>query len=140
MFRYTCFKERIFMAASGIYLFNLFLLSCKRESKTVALLRMSPNVFLETSKVFVWPHLHHCDITHDQAYKLAVHKKLQSFQFNAFLAVTGIIRGISREKLHQELGLELLQLSRWYKELCCFVKIYNSNCPDYFLIPTLHRP
>ena len=106
LFRYTCFRERIFMAASGIYLFNLFLLSCKRESKTVALLRMSPNVFLETSKVFVWPHLHHCDITHDQAYKLAVHKKLQSFQFNAFLAVTGIIRGISREKLHQELGLE----------------------------------
>ena len=49
--------------------------------------------------------------------------------------------GTSREKLHQDMGLQSLQLRRWYREFCCFVKIYSSNHRDYFLIPTLrdHR-
>ena len=35
LLRYTYFKKRIFLATSAIYLFSLFLLSCKRVSKTV---------------------------------------------------------------------------------------------------------
>ena len=34
-------------------------------------------------------------------------------QYNAALAITGAIRGTSREKLYQELGLESLQKRRW---------------------------
>ena len=69
---------------------------------------------------------------------LSFHQKLESIQYNAALALTGPIRGSSREKLYQELGLEPLQLWRWYRKLCCFYKIYNKQAPGYLteLIPT----
>ena len=41
-----------------------------------------------------------------------VKKKLESIQYNAALAIAGDIRGSSKEKLCQELGLESLQ-QRW---------------------------
>ena len=58
--------------------------------------------------------------------------------WNAALALTGAIRGSSREKFYQELGLESLQLRRWYRKLCCFYKIYNKQAPSYLteLIPS----
>ena len=34
-------------------------------------------------------------------------------QYSATLAITGAIRGTSREKLYQELGLESLQKRSW---------------------------
>ena len=53
-------------------------------------------------------------------------QKMETIQYNAALAVTGAIRGSSREKLYQELGLETLQQRRWYRKLCCFYKILKS--------------
>ena len=126
------------MAASVIYLFNLFFLPCKRVSKTVGVLQKFSNVFPRASKLFVRTHLDHRDIIHDQVYNFAFHQKLQPFQCNASLSITDTTRGTCREK-YQELSLESLQLSRRYRELCCFIKIYNSKYPDYFLIPTLNR-
>ena len=38
---------------------------------------------------------------------------METIQYNAALAITGAIRGSSREKLYQELGLETLQQRRW---------------------------
>ena len=40
------------------------------------------------------------------------HDRLESVQYNACLAITGAIRGTTKEKLHQELGLESLRLQR----------------------------
>ena len=37
------------------------------------------------------------------------HQKLESIQYNATLAMAGAIRGSSREKHYQELGLESLK-------------------------------
>lgn len=34
---------------------------------------------------------------------------IESIQYNAALAIAGAITGTSREKIHSELGLELLQ-------------------------------
>ena len=34
---------------------------------------------------------------------------METIQYNAALAITGAIRGSSREKLYQELGFETLQ-------------------------------
>ena len=42
---------------------------------------------------------------------------MESIQYNAALATTGAIRGYSREKLYQGLGLESLQQRRWYRKL-----------------------
>ena len=47
------------------------------------------------------------------------------------LAITDAIRGSSREKLYQELGLEALQQRRWYRKLCCFYKMLKSQSPKY---------
>ena len=69
---------------------------------------------------------------------MSFHQKLQLIQCNPALALTGAIRGSSREKLYQELGLESPQLQRWYRKLYCFYRIYNKQAPDYLteLIPT----
>ena len=42
-------------------------------------------------------------------YNKTFHQKLESVQYNACLALSEAIRGSSREKLYQELGLESLQ-------------------------------
>ena len=47
------------------------------------------------------------------------------------MAITGAIKGSSREKLYQELGLETLQQRRWYRKLCCFYEILKSRSPKY---------
>ena len=60
-------------------------------------------------KAFIRPYLDYEDIIYDKAYKESFHQKLESIQYNAALAITGTIRGPSREKLYQELGLESLQ-------------------------------
>ena len=56
---------------------------------------------------------------------------MESIQYNACLAITGAIRGTSREKAYQELGLESLQLCRWYRKLCLFYKVFKNEHPKY---------
>ena len=62
---------------------------------------------------------------------------MESIQYNACLAITGAIRDTSREKIYKELGLESLQLRRWYRKLCLFYKVFNNEDPKYLfhLIP-----
>ena len=48
-------------------------------------------------KCFIRPHLNYGDITYDQAYNLPFHQKLELIQYHATLALTGAIRGSSRE-------------------------------------------
>ena len=112
-------------------------------SKTIGLLLKLQNILprpalLTTYKCFIRPYLDYGDITYDQAYNLSFHQKLESIQYNAAFALTWAIRGSSREKLYQELGLESLHLRQWYKKLCCFYKIYNKQALGYLteLIPT----
>ena len=111
--------------------------------KTIGLLLKLQNILprpalLTIYKCFIRPHLDYGDIIYDQACKVSFHQKLESIQYNTALALTGEIRGSSREKLYQELRLEPLQLRRWYRKLCCFYKIYNKQAPGYLteLIPT----
>ena len=56
-------------------------------------------------------------------------KKIQSIQHNPTSATTGAIRGRSREKNYQEIGLKSLQQRRWYRKLCLFFKILKNQCP-----------
>ena len=68
---------------------------------------------------------------------MSFHQKLEFIQYNACFAITGAIRSASKEKLYQELGLESLQLRRWYRELGMSYKIFKSKSPQYLfmLIP-----
>ena len=63
-------------------------------------------------KAFVRSRLDYGDILYDQVFNNSFHDRLESIQYNACLAITGAIRGTSREKLYQELGLEPLRLRR----------------------------
>ena len=85
-----------------------------KVNKTIGLLRKLQNILphgplLTICKSFVRPHRDYCDVIYDQHYNNSFHSKLQSLQYNAALAITSVIRGSSREKLYQELGLESLQ-------------------------------
>ena len=89
-------------------------------------------------KAFVRPYLDYGDVIYDEGYNEAFHKILESIQYNAWLALSRTIRGSSREKLYQELGLESLQRRRWYRKLSLFYKIFKERKPVYFfnLTPT----
>ena len=94
-----------------------------KVNKTIGLLRKLQNILprgslLTIFKSFVRPHLDYGDVIYDQSYNNTFHQKMESIQYNAALAITGAIRGSSREKLYQELGLESLQQRRWYRKLC----------------------
>ena len=92
-------------------------------------------------KAFVRPLLDYGDIIYDQAHNASFHQKLESLQYNACLAITGAIRGSSREKLYQELGFESLQQRRWYRKLCSFYKVFKNEIPGYlFNIVPIRNP
>ena len=63
------------------------------------------------------PHLDYGDVIYDEAYNKTFHRKLESIQYNVCLALSGVIRGLSIERLYQELGLGFLQRRRWYSKL-----------------------
>ena len=43
--------------------------------------------------------------------------------------------GTSREKIYHELGLDSLQLRRWYRKLCLFYKVFKKEHPKYLFNP-----
>ena len=67
---------------------------------------------LTVYKSFIRPHLDYGDVIYDCAFNESFQNKLESVQYNAALAITGAIRGSTREKLYQELGLESLKSRR----------------------------
>ena len=73
------------------------------------------------------PHLDYGNMIYDETYSETFHQKLESFQYNACLALSGAIRGSSGEKLYHELDLESLQRQNWYRKLCLFYKIFKEN-------------
>ena len=113
-----------------------------KVNKTIGLLLKLQNILqgselLTLYKIFIRPYIDYGDIIYDQAYNASFHQKLELLQDNAFLAITGAIRGTSKEKLYEELGLNSLQLRHWYRKLSCFYKLFNSKHLHYFfkLIP-----
>ena len=114
-----------------------------KVNKTIGLLPKLHNILprsglLTIKKRFSRPHLDYGDIIYDQAYNASFHQKLELLQYNACLAKTGAIRGTSRKKLYEELGLESLQLRLWLRKQSCLYKLFNSEHPYYLfkLIPS----
>ena len=50
-------------------------------------------------KAFIRPHLDYADIIYDNPNNMNICNKIESLQYNAVLATTGAIRGLSKEKL-----------------------------------------
>ena len=98
-----------------------------KVNKTIGLLHklqnlLSRSTLITVYKAFVRPHLDYGDILFDETYNSSFREKLESIQYNACLALTGAIRGSSKEKLYQELGFESLRIRRWYRKLRLFTK------------------
>ena len=113
-------------------------ISTRKGNKAVAVLRKFQNILprsalLTIYKCFVRTHLDYGNIICDHAFSNSFHQKIEFLQYNTALVITGAIRGTSREKIYQELGLESLQQRRWYRKLCLVFKIYKNQCPKYLL-------
>ena len=113
-----------------------------KTNKMIGLLKKLSNLLPRQAlvtiyKAFIRPHLDYGDVLYDQAFNNSFHTKMESIQYNACLAITRAIRGMSREKIYQELGLEPLQLCCWYRKLCLFYKVFKNEHPEYLfhLIP-----
>ena len=105
--------------------------------KTIGLLRKFQNflprkLLLTIYKSFIRPHFDYGDIIYDQTYNTSFHQRLESLQYNVALAITGAIRGTSKEKLYNELGLESLQNRRWYRKLSFLYKVIPNQSPYLF--------
>ena len=94
---------------------------------------------LSICKIFLKPYLDYCDVIYDKSHNEKLTVTLQFTQYNAALA--GAIKGTSKEKLYNELGLEYLKGRRWVRGLCLFHKIYSLKSPKYVynLIPSVNR-
>ena len=74
-----------------------------KVNKTIGIIHKLQNVLprlalLTIYKSFIRPYLDYGDIIYDKAFNESFHKKLESLQYNAALAITGAIRGSSTEK------------------------------------------
>ena len=72
------------------------------------------SALLTIFKAFIRPHLDYGDIIYDQAYNATFRQKMELLQYNACLALPGAIRGTSKEKLYEVLGLDSLHYRRCY--------------------------
>ena len=103
-----------------------------KQTKKIGLLWKVPNLLPRQALVtiykgFVRPHLDYVDVLYDQVFNNSFHAKMESIQYNACLAITGAIRGTSREKIYQELGRKFLQLCRRYRNLYLFYKVFKNE-------------
>ena len=109
---------------------------CSKFNKGIGIIKKLQNTLprqalLTIYKSFVRPHLDYGDIIYDQPYNDSFCQKLESYQYNAALAITGAIRGTSKTKIYNELGLESLRFRRYFRRLCTFFKIKQTEMPSY---------
>ena len=71
------------------------------------------------------------DVIYAQPNNYGLLEKIEFVQYNVALTITGAIRGISKVKLYQELGLDFLQDKRWMKLLYYLHIIVPLKLPTY---------
>ena len=116
-----------------------------KVNKKIGLLRISQLMLPRHSLItiyetFVRPHLDYGDAIFDRAFNQSFHQRFESIQYNAAIAVTGVIRGTFSQKLFQELGLETLKSRRWFRKLYLIYKVLHSKSPSYIFKLTLFLP
>ena len=74
---------------------------------------------------------------YDKAYNEPFKSNLESVQYSAALAITSAIKGSSRKKLYQELGLESFSMRRCYIKLSLLLfKIIKTESPPSLELST----
>ena len=115
-----------------------------KTRKITGLIKMLQPIIPRTAlltiyKSFLRPHLDYGDVIYDRLFNESFQSKLESARYNVALAIKRAIKGSSREKLYQELGLESLKARRWYQKLCLFFKLKKNKHPYYLfdIIPKI---
>ena len=85
-------------------------------------------------KSFIKPHLDYDDVVYNQPLNNTFSNKLETVQYNAAVAITTAIKGTSRKKLYQKLGLEYLQQRRWMIQLSFFYKVVSTKLPIFMIL------
>ena len=78
---------------------------------------MSHESVITIYKSFIRPHVDYADVIFDKHSNATFSNRIESAQYNAALSITRAIRGTSKEKLYQELGLETMKERRWFRRL-----------------------
>ena len=113
---------------------------CKANKGIGLIKRLRHNLSRETSsykshisnpKSHIRPHLDYGDIIYDKPHIDNFVNKMETVQYNAALAITGAIRGTSKERIYRELGIESLADGRWFRRMCSFWKIVKGISPFY---------
>ena len=114
-----------------------------KVNKTIGLLRKLQNISQRESliticKSFIRPHVDYGDVIYDEAYNFLFYQCIEFVQYNGSLAMVGAIRGTSKREIYQELGFESLQQRRWYRKLCCLIRIIKNRSQSYLfqLVPS----
>ena len=117
-----------------------------KASKGVGILRklfyLIPRTALITIyKSFIRPHIDYGDFIYDKPNNDSFVQNLESIQYNAGLAITGAIKGTSRDRIYQELGIESLSSRRWIRKLLNFHKYFSCKSPSYLysIIPKVNN-
>ena len=102
-----------------------------KANKSIGIIRELNNILpshtlLIIYRSFVRPDLDYGDLIYNQAENKSVSRKIERVQYNAYLAITGAIRGTCQEKLYQELGLESLRTRK--KIFKAHVLFLQTNC------------
>ena len=115
---------------------------CAKFNKGIGAIKKLQNTLprqslLSIYKLFIRPHLDYGDIIYDQPNNKSFCQKLEFYQYNAALVITGAIRGTSQTKIYNELGVESLRFRRYFRRLCTFFKIKQTGLSSYLfnLIP-----
>ena len=74
------------------------------------------------------------DVIYGYAYNSSFHKNLRSMQYNAYLAIKGVMRRTTSGKINQVFSLESLKSRCWSRRLCNQYKIFNQKLFSYLLV------
>ena len=94
---------------------------------------LSRKSLLTIYKSFVRPNLDYADIIYEKLFNESFKRKIELVQYKAALVITGAIKGTSRDRFYQELGLESLADRRWSCRLFFFHKIIQGLLSCYHL-------
>ena len=89
------------------------------------------NRLLTIYKLFIRSLLDYADVIYDQPSNASFSKKIESVQYNNAPAITAAIKGSSRKKSYQELGLGYLYQRRSARRLCLLYKVFSIGQLTY---------